>query len=146
MKDQTKTIKELASYFDKELQTKLPISVLPDGSLVYKNFLVRQLDNENWGVFNIESRDLVNQYYLKSCALVAAKAYNYKHFNKYFEIENLDKKYQTNYHNFLVLKNNIKSVSDSEKYHVMLTRLEESSQQAYYYKQLISRLLRRTFV
>ena len=57
-----KVIKEFSEYFDDELQRTLPISVLPDGSLVYKNFLIKQLDNINWGLYNIHSKDLINDF------------------------------------------------------------------------------------
>ena len=44
--------------------------------MVYKNFLVKQLDNMNWGMYNIESKDLINQYYLKCYKLTKGYAQN----------------------------------------------------------------------
>jgi hypothetical protein len=139
-------IKEFANYFDQELQTTLPLSVMPDGSLVYKNFLVKQLDNMNWGMYNIESKDLINQYYLKSSALIASKAYNHRHYAQYYEINNLDKKYATLLNDNSVFKHNIELTTDNEKYQILLTRLEESITQFQHYQKLILRLFRQSFI
>ena len=139
-------IKEIASYFDQELQTTLPLSILPDGSLVYKNFLVKQLDNMNWGMYNISSKDLINQYHLKSSALIASKAYNHRHYEKYYEINNLDRKYAVLSNDTAIFKNNIDLVTDTEKYEILLTKLEESTTQFHYYQTLILRLFRQTFI
>jgi hypothetical protein len=147
MKNQkSKIIKEFASYFDQELQTTLPIAVLPDGSLVYKDFLVKQLDNKYWGVYNITSKDLINEYFLKSCALMAAKEYFHRHYEKYQNVKMLDNKYASVSTDALVFKNNISLVVDDDKYQVMLTRLEESKALSQYYHQMIFRLFRQSFI
>jgi len=139
-------IKEFASYFDQELQSTLPLAVMPDGSLVYKNFLVKQLDNMNWGMYNIDSKDLINQYHLKSSALIASKAYNYRQYEKYYEINELDKKYAVLSNDTIVFKHNIELTSDAEKYAILLTRLEESVSQFQFYQTLILRLFRQSFI
>lgn len=145
MKNQTKIIKELATYFDQELQRKIPITVLPTGGLVYKNFLVKQLTNGNWGVFNIDNKDLINQYYLKSCALMSAKFYNNKQYNSCSEIKELDNGYWSNFCDTLIFTNNIKTVAE-DKYLILLTRLEESNYQTDYFKERISVLFKLAFV
>lgn len=140
-----KTIKDLASYFDSEFELILPIYVLPNGSLLYKNFVIKQLYNKNWGVFNKQNKDLINQYHLKSCALMAANAYNHRFFNKCNEIKELDRKYWSNHINSLISKNNIKS-SNEDNYHILLTKLEECDLKANWYKNKISKLFKNTFV
>jgi hypothetical protein len=145
-KHNTKIITEFAGYFDQELQTTLPISVLPDGSLVYKDFLVKQLDNKYWGVYNITSRDLINEYYLKSCALMAAKEYFHRQYEKYHNVKMLDSKYASVSTDASVFKNNISLVTDNDKYQIMLTRLEESNVLLQHYQHLILRLFRQSFI
>lgn len=140
-----KTIKELAFYFDEELDKQLPIKVLPDGTLVYYSYIVKQLSNGSWGVFNIKTKDLKNQYYLKSCALIAAKAYHDHRFNKCSEIKDLDNNYWSNYVDSLIFKKNIKHAS-SERYPILVTRMEESNNQAEYFKNKIYSLFKLTFV
>lgn len=141
-----KVIKEFAEYFDQELKATLPLSVLPDGSLVYKNLLVKQLDNQYWGVYNIISKDLINDYYLKSCALIAAKEYSHRHYEKYQNIKFLDNKYASVTTDATIFKNNIELITDDERFHVMLTRLEESNAQSQYYRQLILTMFRNSFI
>lgn len=142
----SKVVKEFVDYFDQELQTTLPISVLPDGSLLYKTFLIKQLDNTYWGVFNTTSKDLINEYYLKSCALIAAKEYNFRHYEKYQSIKLLDSKYASANNDATVFKHNIELTTDNEKYHIMLTRLEESTAISQYYQQMILKLFRQSFI
>ena len=147
MKNTKKTknnIKELASYFDKDLQATLPVSILPDGGLLYKNFLVKQLKNKNWGVYNLENNDLKNQYYLKSCALMAAKAFHHLQFNRCSEIKSLDDRYWSCYSDTLFFKNNIAKTTD-DKYEILLSRLEESNFQSELQKYRIYRLFKCTF-
>lgn len=145
-KSQANTIKEFAGYFDQELQRTLPISVLPDGSLLYKNFLVRQLENTYWGVFNIVSKELINEYFLKCCALIAAKEYNYRHYEKYQSVKLLDNKYASATNDATVFRHNIVLVTDNEKYHIMLTRLEESDTLSKQYQHIILKLFRQSFI
>ena len=57
-------VKELAEHFQNELDRKLPITVLPGGAAVYKNFLVKQSSNGNWGMYNYRNQTLIEQYFL----------------------------------------------------------------------------------
>ena len=59
-KSNNKALKELAGHFDKELQAHLPVTVLPNGVIVYKDFYVKQLSNSNWGLFRITTKELIN--------------------------------------------------------------------------------------
>ena len=145
-KQQSKVIKEFAEYFDQELQATLPISILPNGSLVYKDLLIKKLDNTGWGVYNMLSKDLINEYFLKSCALVAAKEYYHRHYAKYHNVKLLDNKYASTSTDAAVFKNNIELVTDNEKYAIMLTRLEESLCLSQYYQGLILQLFRQSFI
>ena len=116
MKKKKAVIKELAAYFDQELQANLPITILPNGALGYKNFLVKQLPNKNWGVFNVANHDLVNQYYLKTCALMSAKFYNHRQIDKCHEIKDLDNRYWSNYTDAMMFKHNIEKVNSITYY------------------------------
>lgn len=142
----SKIIKEFADYFDQELHATLPVSILPDGSLLYKNLLVKQLDNLYWGLYNTVSKDLINEYFLKSCALIAAKEYYIRQYARYQEVKLLDTKYASASSDTLVFKHNIAIVSDNEKYEILLTRLEESQSISERYKQIILRLFRQSFI
>lgn len=138
-------IKELAEQFSHELDTKLPVHVMPNGDIVYKNYVVRKMTSENWGVFNLQNKDLVDQFFLKTCALMAAKAYNHTRVEKYFEIKRLDNKYWANYSDSLIYKKNIKNAKDFDRYLVLLNKLEESEAKVKYYKEEISRTFKWSF-
>lgn len=140
-----RTIKELANYFDQELHQILPLKVLANGSLIYKNHFVKKLHNNNWGVFNVLSNDLKEQYHLKSCAVMAAKAFNNKNYNRCNELKLLDNNYWSNYNNSLLYKNILPSVSD-EKYQIILTKLEESIYQVDTSKNKIYKMFKHTFI
>jgi len=143
--NKSNTVKELATYFDQELHALLPITILPGGALGYKDFLVKQLPNGNWGVFNVKNKDLINQYYLKSCALIAAKHYNNKQHAKCYEIKDLDNSYWSNYSDSIIFKHNSSKVS-ADKRAVLLIRFDESTHKIQYYKKKISLLFKQAFV
>jgi hypothetical protein len=137
-------IKELASYFDKELQKRIPLTILPTGGLVYQNYLVKRLENDNWGVFNIHNKDMKNQYYTRSCALMAAKFYSHRAFTKSDEVKDLDDNYWSNYSDSLIFKHNLSS-APSTTYPIILTRLEESQHLSSFYRAKIFIMFRHTF-
>lgn len=145
MRIKSQTINEFALYFDKELQAKLPITILPNGALGYKDCLVRQLSAGTWGLYNTRNLDLVGEYYLKSCALMAAKFFSHKQVEKRYEIKELDTNYWLHYTDSLIFKNNIDTVSD-DRYSILLTRLEESNFQTLRYKTKISMLFKCAFI
>jgi hypothetical protein len=140
-----RVIKELATQFEEELKNTLPITVLPDGSVVYKNYLIKQLTTGNWGLYSIKSRDLVEQYYLKTSAIMAAKAYNNVYLEKFFEIKRLDDRYWANYSNNLIYRRNMQSTVDFSKYLILLNKLEDSQEQTEQYKSKISKMFKWSF-
>ena len=145
-KNKTKTIKELASSFDIELNSKMPLAVLPNGAVGYKDYLVKASKTGNWGVYNVNSKDLVGEFYLKSCAVMAAKAYHNAAMEKYFEIKRLDNRYWANHCDTMVYKRNIKTAKDFERYLILLNKLEHSAEQAEHFKEQISRMFKWSFV
>jgi hypothetical protein len=138
-------IKELATQFEEEFKTSLPISVQPDGSVVYKEYLIKETPNRNWGIYSIYSRDLIEEFFLKTCALMAAKAYNGVHIEKFFEIKRLDTYYWANYCDTLVYKKNIKTAKEFERYKILLNKLEHTEMQASQAKEQISRMFKWSF-
>lgn len=138
------TISELAKYFDQELQKTLPLVILPNGALGYFNFLVKKTPDNLWGVFNVKNKELINSYYLKSCALMSAKFYNHNQFHFCHEVKDLDSKYWMHYNDSVVFRNNIDDSPD-ERYSIIEARLSESTHKSAYYKRRISILFKTTF-
>lgn len=150
MKKQNKpkqsVIKELASQFEAELNKSLPITVRKDGSLLYKSFVIKQNNNNNWAIYHAGSNDSIDEFYLKTCALMGAKAYQSTNLNRYFEIKRLDNKYWSSYSDNQVYKRNIKTAKDSERFMILLNKLEDSEAHANHFKEEISRMFKWSFV
>lgn len=138
-------VKELAEHFQAELNSKLPVSILPDGSTVYKDFLVKQNNTGNWELYHRRNRTLIEQYFLKSCALMAAKAYSTTSLNTFFEIKRMDNKYWTSYSDNQTYRKNIKSAKELDRYIILLNKLEDSEHKTQHYKEVISRMFKWSF-
>lgn len=145
-KTKPNVIKKLAEHFSVELDKKLPITVLPNGGILYKDYLIKIMKNGNWGVYNYKQKNLIEQFYLKTCALMAAKAHASTNLTTFFEIKHLDNRYWANHCDFVVYKNNIKTAKEFDRYLVLLTRLEESQIKEAHYKEEISNKFKWSFV
>jgi hypothetical protein len=145
-KPNIRVIKHLAEQFSVELDKKLPITVLPNGGILYKDYLVKEMKSGNWGVYNYKQNSLVEQFYLKTCALMAAKAHASTNLSVFIEVKQLDNRYWANHCDFVVYKNNIKTAKDFDRYLVLLTKLEESQLKEAYYKEAISNKFKWSFV
>lgn len=145
-KPKTAVIKELASQFEAELNKSMPVTVRKDGSLLYKNYVIKQNNNNNWALYYDGSNESIDEFYLRTCALMGAKAYQSTDLTRYFEIKRLDNKYWASYSDNQVYKKNIKTAKDSERFMILLNKLEDSETQAQYFKETISRMFKWSFV
>jgi hypothetical protein len=141
-----KVIKDLAQQFEADLNQALPIAVQPDGSIVYKGFVIRLTKNGAWGIHHISNKDLVEQFFLKTSAIMAAKAYDRVQLERFFEIKRLDTGYWSNYCDTLVYGNNIKTAKDLDRYIILLNKLEYSTSLSEHYKEKISQMFKWSFV
>lgn len=140
-------IKELAEQFTVELDSKLPLTILPNGQgVLYKDYLVKENKQGNWALYNYKQQHYIDQFYLKTCAIMAAKAYSSTNLETYFEIKHLDNCYWANHCNTLVYKNNIKTAKDLDRYIILLNRLEDSETKESFYKGEISKKFKWSFV
>jgi hypothetical protein len=139
-------IKELAKELTSELEQKLPLTVLPNGGIVYKQYLVKQTKDGNWAVYNYKDRSLIEQFFLKTCALMAAKAYNNVQLDKFHDIKRLDNCYWANHCDTQVFRRNIGLTKDFNRYLILLNKLEESEFKETHYKDEISKMFKWSFV
>jgi hypothetical protein len=144
-KTPTIRIKELAKDLTQELANKLPLTVLPNGSVVYGAYLVKENKAGNWAVYNYKDKTLVDQFFLKTCAIMAAKAYSKTQLERFHEIKRLDKAYWASHCDAQVFSNNIKTAKDYERYLILLNRLEESKFRETHFKEEISKMFKWTF-
>ena len=145
-KPKTAVIKELASQFEAELNKSMPVTVRKDGSLLYKNYVIEQNNNNNWALYHAGSNESIDEFYLRTCALMGAKAYQNTDLTRYFEVKRLDNKYWASYSDNQVYKKNIKTAKDSERFMILLNKLEDSEVQATHFKEAISRMFKWSFV
>jgi hypothetical protein len=138
--------KELAEQFQHELDSKYPVHVLPNGNIVYKDFVVKETKQGNWSLYNFKNQSFIDAFFLKTCALMAAKAYHNTQIEKFFEIKRLDNRYWSSYCNARVFKHNIKTAKDLDRYIILLNRLEDAESKEQFYKSEISRMFKWSFV
>jgi hypothetical protein len=141
-----RVVQELAAHFEHDLNKTLQLSIQPDGSVVYKNYIIKINELGNWGLYNVQSRHLIDQYYLKTSAVMAAKAYNNTNLEKFFQIKHLDQKYWSNYCDTLVYKHNIKTAKEFDRYMILLNKLEHTEFLTGHYKEQISTMFKWSFV
>lgn len=141
-----KVIKELASHFEADVNKTLQLSIQPDGSVVYKQYYVKQSASEMWNLISLKSNDIVDSYYLKTSALMAAKAYSKADLTRFFEIKELDNHYWASYSDSMIYGHNIKNAKDFERFMILLNKLELSQQRTEGYKDKISTMFRWSFV
>jgi hypothetical protein len=142
----TKAIKELATQFEEDFKKTLPISVQPNGSIVYKNYLIKLNKQGDWCIHKHGVLDPLGTFYLKTSALMAARAYDRNDLNKMFEIERLDNDYKNNHTESLIYTNNIKKAKDFGRFMVLLNKLEYSQERTEYFKDKISKMFKWSFV
>ena len=138
--------KELAAQFEKELESQYPVHVMPNGNIVYKDFVVKETKQGNWALCNYKSQALIEQFYLKTCALMAAKAYYNIQLSKFSEIKHLDSRYWSSHMDVHVFKQNIKTAKEFERYLILLNRLEDAENKERFYRDEISRMFKLSFV
>lgn len=144
---QESKVKELAEDFGNTLTKKLPVILLKNGAIGYKDFIIKQNSLGRWGIHSIHNlKETVGEYNLKTCALMAAKAYNSTQIARFNEIKELDNHYQANHIEHQVYKKNIKSAKELDKYIILLNKLEESVIKTESYKQKITTMFHYAFV
>lgn len=128
-------LKNLAKVFDEELQEHLPLVPLTNGVLVYKNLLIKNTKHNKWGVFDINNKELIGHFFLKSCALLFAKEYISRAYSSRVEVKLLDEIYWSNYNDSVRFNNLLTKIKyTDDRYLVTLTRLEYSTERAKYFK------------
>jgi len=119
----------LEQYLEAEFKDTLPIAVLPNGSIVYKNFKIKQNKRGNYSLYRIGG-NLIDTFNLKACALMAAKYYSVNNLSPYSEVKNLDNHYHQNSTDAEIFKHKYKTYKDLDKRDLALWRWELTSERA----------------
>jgi hypothetical protein len=89
---------------------------------------------------------VIDQFFLKTSALMAANAYSKTNLDKFFEIKRLDNQYWANYCDTQIYRHNIKKAKEYDRYLILLNKLEQTEFKTEHYKEEISRMFKWSFV
>jgi len=145
-KPQIKIIKELAAHFEEDLRKTLPITLHSNGSIAYKEYIIAKNMLGNWALCRASNQDIIEQFYLKTCAIMAAKAYSLTNLTKFIEIKQLDTSYFSHFCDNQIYQINIKKPQDHSRFMILLNKLEHSETMSLHYKEKISRMFKLSFV
>jgi hypothetical protein len=140
-----RTVNELAATFEEDLKKSLPITVHPSGSIAYKEYAIVKNKSGNWCLYNVKNKDLVAEFYLRTTALMAAKAYYNCKLERFHEIKRLDNRYWANFFDYQTSVKNIKTAKEFDRYMILLNKLEHSQRLTEHYKEEISRMFKWSF-
>jgi hypothetical protein len=124
---------KLEKYLEDEFKRELPILVLPDKSVVYKNFKIKQDKQGLWNLFKVGGFK-IDSFNLKACALMAAKHYSVNNITAYNQIKNLDVAYQQNATDASIFKYRYQTVKDIDRRDLALWRWEITDSRAKFTK------------
>jgi hypothetical protein len=136
--------KQLESFLEDEFKKKIPILVLPDKSLVYKRYKIKQNKNGNWDLSYIDG-DKIAEFRIKTTATLAAKFYDQTNFKRYNEVQQLDTHYWNNNNDAVFFKYRYEHAKDIEKRDIFMWRWEQADHRAKRCKEEISSMFKSNF-
>ena len=139
-----KQAEKLERFLEDEFNKKIPIVVLSNKDLIYKRFKIRKNDNGIWE-FRHVSGDLIDKFYLKATALLAAKFYSVNRFDRYNEIKNLDTGYWNNSLDSIRFDGRLNQTNQLEKKTLYYARQNLTAARVERYKAQISSMFRNNF-
>lgn len=140
-----KHAEKLKKFLDDEFSKNVPVLVLPDKSLVYKNYKIKQNKHGDWELKSATMHDLIGIFKAKTSAVLAAKFYQNNNFNRYNEIKELDRRYSNNSIDATIFKYRLNTTKDTEKKDLYMWRLEIATERAKECKSKITQMFKSNF-
>lgn len=140
-----KQAEKLEKFLDEEFSKNIPLLVLPDKSLVYKTYKVKQNKQGNWDLRHAKNNDFVDQFKTKTAAIIAAKFYHHSNFNRYHEIKHLDLHYWNNSQDAMIFKYRVNTTKDLDRRDIFQWRFEITNNRAKHYKSQITQMFKSNF-
>lgn len=128
----------------KEEIKKIPLVILSDKLLAYKNYKIKQDKKGFWNLFDSRN-DFVAQFRIKSTACLAAKFYDKVNLKKFNEIKILDLQFWNNNNDSVIFEYKYKTAKDFEKREIFKARLDIAKNRAKHYKEEISSMFKANF-
>lgn len=139
-----RTAEKLEQFLEEELIKKPPIALLPDGSLAYKNFIIKKNSKHQWDLKR-SGGFVLDTFNLKSTAVSAAKYYGNSNFKYYSEIKILDNVYAKNVEDADRFKERYQKTKDTELRDLYIARHVEAKANADYAKKQIVKQFKTVF-
>lgn len=128
--------RELENYLEHNFQKNMPLALLPNGNIAYKDFIIKKTKQDKWELSRVKGNPL-DIFNLKTCAILGAKFYSVGNFSKYNELKVLDSFYFKHQVDSEIYKKRHDQTHDYALKDMFMARLSESKQQADYAKEKI---------
>jgi hypothetical protein len=136
--------KQLENFLEDEFKKNIPIAVMPDKSIVYKRYKIRQNKKGLWQLAYVDS-DSISEFRIKTTAILAAKFYDKTDFKRYNEVKTLDTQYWNNSNDAEFFKYRYENAKDLDRRDLFLWRWELAASRAKRYKETISSMFKSNF-
>ena len=140
-----KISKEQYRMMEQELLNELPIKV--NGNVItYNNYIIKQDKQGYWDLYaNFNGLDLVNKFYLRISAVMAAKQYEKCKMQEFNSIVSMDSHYSKLHNDIQHFRYQMKKTNDTIKKDNYLFRLQECYLKLANIKQEIEKMYRASF-
>jgi len=138
--------KKLESFYN-EVKGNIPLSVLPNKAIGYKDYLIKSKKDGSWDLIKLykTGTHVVDNFNLKSTAIISARYHEISNIQSLIETKELDNLYWTNHTDSEYFKHFYTKTQDPVKKDIFLWRHEITTQRATYYKDKISLTFRAMF-
>jgi hypothetical protein len=141
-----KVLKELAAHFEEDISRNLPMVMHEDGTITYKKYAITKTPLETWALYDVDGKTCLGEFFLRTCAIMSAKAYDDRNHIKAFEVKRLDYNYWSSFSNNQIYKINVTRTTESFRHSILLNKLEDSHQKTEFYKSKITNMFKDAFV
>lgn len=138
-----KQAEKLESLLEEELK-KIPLIVISDTVLAYKNYKIKKNKAGFWSLYNPHG-DLVYKFRMKTTAILAAKFYERTNLQKYNEVKILDSQYWHSKSDASLFEYRYKNTKNTDKIEIYLCRWELAKQRSMWLKDEISSMFKTNF-
>lgn len=121
--------KRLEASFNEEVKKEIPMALLPDGSIAYKDYIIKSTKTKQFQVIK-KGGVKIDTFFLKTCALMGIDLYAKNRLSSYSEIKLLDQKYKNNIIDAEIFKYKFKNTKDPDKRDLFLWRWEITKNRA----------------
>lgn len=139
-----KQAEKLEHFLEEEFRKNIPVLVLPDKSIVYKNYKIKKTKQGDWSLKSM-TNDQIRIFRIKATALLAAKFYDQNRFNRYNEVCSLDTRYWASAVDASFFRYRYEHSKDIDRRDLYLWRWEISNNRAKAFKEEISRMFKNNF-